>query len=320
MIRSSYLRELSAADWKTKLRKSLEAVSLEPADVLGKYPHQLSGGQLQRLMIARALLLDIKFLVADEIISMLDASTRIDVLNLLGDLKERGRRDPLHHARPLARQLHLRQDPDPASRPRRRDGRNREGLREARAPVHADAAGVGPPSHGAVGAGFAYTPPRTARTSDGDAAARRAGSRPFRGSPRSRMNDHVQTGPAPLTLSFMGANYVGRELGYGAADEWGPFDVATNAAFEPIETFGSRFDAMLDSGRGGRLRSAGSLARTPELALGDARAHCDRARPARPPRASCRQPRGELRCHSGRARVGLPARKRARGRPARRHG
>jgi ABC-type microcin C transport system duplicated ATPase subunit YejF len=90
MIRSSYLSGLSASDWKKKLRNSLEAVSLEPADVLGKYPHQLSGGQLQRLMISRALLLEIKFLVADEIISMLDASTRIDVLNLLGDLRERG--------------------------------------------------------------------------------------------------------------------------------------------------------------------------------------------------------------------------------------
>lgn len=76
--------------WKLKMEASLRSVGLNPAEVLGKYPHQLSGGQLQRFLIARALLLDIKFLVADEIISMLDASTRIDVLNLLADLKKRG--------------------------------------------------------------------------------------------------------------------------------------------------------------------------------------------------------------------------------------
>jgi peptide/nickel transport system ATP-binding protein len=90
MIHQSYFPRVADAEWRDRVADAVRSVNLNPDLVLGKYPHQLSGGQLQRLLVARALLLDIRLLVADEIISMLDASTRIDVLNLLADLKERG--------------------------------------------------------------------------------------------------------------------------------------------------------------------------------------------------------------------------------------
>ena len=90
LLRSEYFAQVPQRAWDDKISAALEAVSLNPADVLDKYPHQLSGGQQQRLLIARALLLDVKLLVADEVISMLDASTRVDVLNLLVGLKQAG--------------------------------------------------------------------------------------------------------------------------------------------------------------------------------------------------------------------------------------
>ncbi|MFC4852389.1 ATP-binding cassette domain-containing protein [Actinophytocola glycyrrhizae] len=90
MIRQSYFPSARDEEWRERVAEVVASVNLNPDLVLGKYPHQLSGGQLQRLLVARALLLDLRLLVADEIISMLDASTRIDVLNLLADLKERG--------------------------------------------------------------------------------------------------------------------------------------------------------------------------------------------------------------------------------------
>lgn len=88
IVRQEFFPKAGEAQWRERVEKALRVVGLTPSEVRGKYPHQLSGGQIQRFLIARALLLDIQFLVADEIISMLDASTRIDVLNLLADLKQ----------------------------------------------------------------------------------------------------------------------------------------------------------------------------------------------------------------------------------------
>jgi peptide/nickel transport system ATP-binding protein len=69
------------------VRKSLEAVGLRPDDTLGRYPHQLSGGQRQRIMIARALSLRPRLIVADEPVSMVDASLRATILESLYRLK-----------------------------------------------------------------------------------------------------------------------------------------------------------------------------------------------------------------------------------------
>ena len=77
----------SKREARSKMDEALTAVGLRPEDVLGRFPHQLSGGQRQRINVARALLLKPRLLVADEPVSMVDASLRATILETLRNLQ-----------------------------------------------------------------------------------------------------------------------------------------------------------------------------------------------------------------------------------------
>lgn len=68
--------------------RSLHSVRLNPEATLGRYTHQLSGGQLQRVMIARALMIHPRLIIADEPVSMIDASLRAIVLEIMASLRD----------------------------------------------------------------------------------------------------------------------------------------------------------------------------------------------------------------------------------------
>lgn len=84
-----YLKLASSREQKWDMvEEALETVGLRPEETLGRYPHQLSGGQRQRVMVARALIIKPNIILADEPVSMIDASLRATVLGSLRRLKQ----------------------------------------------------------------------------------------------------------------------------------------------------------------------------------------------------------------------------------------
>jgi peptide/nickel transport system ATP-binding protein len=73
----------SEAEGRKLIHEALELVGLHAGETLGRYPHQLSGGQRQRIIVARALVLKPKVIIADEPVSMVDASLRATILESL---------------------------------------------------------------------------------------------------------------------------------------------------------------------------------------------------------------------------------------------
>jgi peptide/nickel transport system ATP-binding protein len=81
--------KFSAEEMEKRIDEALLAVNLEPSKLKGKYPFELSGGQMQRLLLARVFLIRPKVLIADEPTSMVDACSRANILDFLLDLKEK---------------------------------------------------------------------------------------------------------------------------------------------------------------------------------------------------------------------------------------
>ena len=83
------LTDKSKAEIREKTNETIALAGLTPEEYKNRYPHQMSGGERQRVGIAQALVLEPKLVIADEPLSMLDVSIRAGILDLIRDLSER---------------------------------------------------------------------------------------------------------------------------------------------------------------------------------------------------------------------------------------
>jgi peptide/nickel transport system ATP-binding protein len=88
VVLNNFKLATNKSDSRDRVEDALRVVGIKGEDVLHKYPHQLSGGQLQRLMIARAYMLKPKIIVADEPVSMIDVSLRAMILDIMMNLRD----------------------------------------------------------------------------------------------------------------------------------------------------------------------------------------------------------------------------------------
>src|SRR5437763_6377232 len=96
------------AEVEARVKAAMSDVELVPPEnFLYRFPHELSGGQRQRVAVARAFVLDPKFVIADEPVSMLDVSIRAEILNLMVDLVKKRSTSVIYITHDLALAKHV---------------------------------------------------------------------------------------------------------------------------------------------------------------------------------------------------------------------